>query len=342
MSERAMGSSVKEVQRKLDLSLEDIVQEDKKTLPGDAELKGRKRRRGGVKDRIGDANGNNGEVAVSGDRSGGGDREKERGGAGEARWPPPAGGPPGQGPPGLPGPAPPRGPCGGGPPPPGAFYPYGYPPPTWGWGPRGPPPMPYRGPPMPLHMHRPPFDPHRPPLYHGQPPPGYPPAGAPPYGAVGRPPLYGGPPGGPYADASGRPRGPPPPGYPRPGYSGHPPPDARGAAPPQAQRPPHPHAHHQAPPAQQAAPCGYQVRLSNVSPELTARDLAEAFGEVSSSRVESVDLLRDAQGRATGESLVVFGSMPDAQNCVRRYHGGDLNGRRLQAIFEGEVVATQR
>jgi len=73
---------------------------------------------------------------------------------------------------------------------------------------------------------------------------------------------------------------------------------------------------------------------------LTARDVAEAFGEVSQTRVESVDLLRDAHGRATGESLVVFGSLNDAQNVVRRYHGGDLNGRRLLAVYEGEVVAT--
>lgn len=87
-------------------------------------------------------------------------------------------------------------------------------------------------------------------------------------------------------------------------------------------------------------PWGYQVRLSNVPPELTARDLAEAFGEVSQSRVESVDLLRDAQGRATGESVVIFGSMADAQNAVRRYHGGDLNGRRLLAVFEGEVYSS--
>jgi len=82
---------------------------------------------------------------------------------------------------------------------------------------------------------------------------------------------------------------------------------------------------------------GYQVRLSNIPPELTARDLAEAFSEVSSGRVESVDLLRDRDGRATGESLVIFSSMPDAHNAVRRYHGGDLNGKRLMAIYEGEI-----
>lgn len=85
-------------------------------------------------------------------------------------------------------------------------------------------------------------------------------------------------------------------------------------------------------------PQGYQVRLSNVPSELTARDLAEAFGEVSQSRVESVDLLRNREGKATGEALVVFNSMQDAHNAVRRYHGGDLNGRRLLAVYEGEVV----
>lgn len=89
-------------------------------------------------------------------------------------------------------------------------------------------------------------------------------------------------------------------------------------------------------------PSGYQVRLTNVPPELTARDLAEAFGEVSQSRVESVDLLRDGSGRATGEGTIVFNTMPDAHNAVRRYHGGDLNGRRLQVVYEGEVQGTPR
>lgn len=76
-------------------------------------------------------------------------------------------------------------------------------------------------------------------------------------------------------------------------------------------------------------------------PELTAKDLAEAFGEVSTNRVESVDLTRDNHGRATGECVVVFSSGQDAHNAVRRYHGGDLNGRKLLAAFEGEV-AVQR
>lgn len=82
---------------------------------------------------------------------------------------------------------------------------------------------------------------------------------------------------------------------------------------------------------------GFQVRLSNVPSELTARDLAEAFGEVSRGRVESVDLMRNREGKATGEALVIFASMQDAHNAVRRYHGGDLNGRRLLAVFEGEA-----
>lgn len=83
---------------------------------------------------------------------------------------------------------------------------------------------------------------------------------------------------------------------------------------------------------------GFQVRLRNCPPELTAKDLAEAFGEVSSNRVEAVDLLRDSHGRATGEAVVIFNTAADAQNAVRRYHGGDLNGRRLEVVFEGEVT----
>lgn len=89
-------------------------------------------------------------------------------------------------------------------------------------------------------------------------------------------------------------------------------------------------------------PQGIKVRLSNVPPELTAKDLAEAFAEVSQHRVESVDLLRDAAGRATGEGVVIFSTMADAQNAVRRYHGGDLNGRRLLVTLEGDVKAPSR
>lgn len=77
--------------------------------------------------------------------------------------------------------------------------------------------------------------------------------------------------------------------------------------------------------------------MSNVPPDLTARDIAEAFGAVSQNQVETVDLLRDRNGRATGEALAVFNSLADAQNAVRRYNGGDLNGRRIRAEYEGEV-----
>lgn len=73
-------------------------------------------------------------------------------------------------------------------------------------------------------------------------------------------------------------------------------------------------------------------------PELGAQDLAEAFVSVSQGRVESVDVLRDSKGRPTGEAFVVFGSMADAMNAVKRYHGGDLNGRRLEAVYRGEVA----
>lgn len=79
------------------------------------------------------------------------------------------------------------------------------------------------------------------------------------------------------------------------------------------------------------------MQLSNVPTELTARDLAEAFTEVSLSRVESVDLLRDGRDRATGDAVVVFSSVTDAHNAVKRYHGGDLNGKKLHAVYKGEV-----
>lgn len=83
---------------------------------------------------------------------------------------------------------------------------------------------------------------------------------------------------------------------------------------------------------------GFQIRLTNVPPDLTARDLAEAFASVSQSRVESVDIIRDAIGQATGESTVIFGTLADAQNAVARYHGGDLNGRILHVVLVGEVA----
>lgn len=86
-------------------------------------------------------------------------------------------------------------------------------------------------------------------------------------------------------------------------------------------------------PARVNMPPGLTIRLSNLPPELTARDLAEAFGEVSSGRIESVDLLRDQGGNATGEAIVVFSNNPDAQNAVRRYNGGDLNGRVLKVVL---------
>lgn len=99
---------------------------------------------------------------------------------------------------------------------------------------------------------------------------------------------------------------------------------------------------HREPVESEPLPHGFQVRLSNIPQELTARDLAEAFSEVSSSRVESVDLLRDGAGRATGDAVIIFAARPDAQNAVRRYHGGDLNGKRLEAIYEGEVNVPKR
>jgi len=69
-----------------------------------------------------------------------------------------------------------------------------------------------------------------------------------------------------------------------------------------------------------------------------AKDLAEAFlAVVSLGRVESVDVIHDTKGRATGEASVIFSSQTDAQNVVHRYHGGDLNGRRLSVTFQGEV-----
>lgn len=81
---------------------------------------------------------------------------------------------------------------------------------------------------------------------------------------------------------------------------------------------------------------GYPVRLSNIPSELTAKDIADAFAEVSKSRIESVDLLRDSIGRPTGEALVAFQALSDAKAVVKRYHKGELNGRRLQAVLEKE------
>ena len=55
-----------------------------------------------------------------------------------------------------------------------------------------------------------------------------------------------------------------------------------------------------------------------------------------------VDLLRDGGGRATGEAVIIFAALRDAHTAVQRYHGGDLNGRRLEAVYEGEVNASRR
>lgn len=83
---------------------------------------------------------------------------------------------------------------------------------------------------------------------------------------------------------------------------------------------------------------GFQVRLRNVPPELMAKDLAEAFLAVTSKgRVESVEVIRDTRGDATGEAVVIFSDQADAQNVMHRFHGGDLNGRRLSVVMEGEV-----
>ena len=54
-----------------------------------------------------------------------------------------------------------------------------------------------------------------------------------------------------------------------------------------------------------------------------------------------VDLLRDGAGRATGEAVLIFAALRDAHTAVQRYHGGDLNGRRLEAVYEGEVNASR-
>lgn len=160
--------------------------------------------------------------------------------------------------------------------------PHGYPPHPWGYPPRGYPPPGY--PPHPWGY--PPVHP-----YHARPPPGQP--------------------------------GRPPPGQPQ-----------NGAAPP-----------HAAPGAVDPAAGrrGFQVRLTNVPPELAAPDLAEAFTHViTQGRVESVDVLRDTRGQATGDATIIFSNLADAQNAVARYNGGDLNGRRLQVALQGEVIFEHR
>lgn len=181
-------------------------------------------------------------------------------------------------------------------------------PPMWGY----PPP----------HGALPPFDPRYPPM-HLYPPRGYMP-----------------PPGYPYAYH-----------MPPASYSAHPGPHGAHAA------PGHPQPHHpqQAPPQHGAAggrvqlvaaagspppsgKHGFQIRLSNAPPELGAQDLAEAFLSVSQGRVESVDVLRDTRRQPTGEVVVIFSIIGDAHNAVNRYNGGDLNGRRLIVVYEGEVV----
>jgi len=83
---------------------------------------------------------------------------------------------------------------------------------------------------------------------------------------------------------------------------------------------------------------GFLVRLRNVPEELLAKDLAEAFlAVVTHGRVESVDVLHDSMGRSIGEARFIFSSQADAHNVVQRYHGGDLNGKRLEVTFQGEV-----
>ncbi|CAE8604237.1 unnamed protein product [Polarella glacialis] len=356
-----MGS-MKEVQRKLDCSLEDLVDEHKSSgAPGAGGNIGRKRRRG---------DGEDGRRPPPSERAPAfrpplGPAEAE--GARKTGRPPrpvpgPGEPPPGHlrllGPPGMPGM------------PPGAFFGHPGAPPPWLAFPRGPPPPGYRGPPvghplppgMAMYARPPPILVNRPPHFMGGPPPGYPPhPGALPlhYGAHA-PPRPGPPVLG---DGPGRPVGPPP-GYYPPGYPAPPPGDSAAQKSRRSDRdrdrdrrgdrdrdrdrgdrgPPavlQPVAAVQAAPAF-VPPPGFQVRLSNIPNELTAKDLAEAFTEVSTSRVESVDLLRDGAGHATGEAVVIFSAKPDAENAVRRYHGGDLNGKRLEAVYEGEVNSARR
>lgn len=294
-----MGS-LKEVQRRLDLSLEDIVDEEKKgghLDQGKSYANGKRRKR--YQDGAGDGDGDNGYSWGEGwrhskrrwgdegwEKGSWNDKNEESGNAdepdGRHAAPPSAGY--------LPGPPPGYGPY-------SATWAYNMRPPVVGYVRPAPVAYVYGAPPG-----------HCVPAVH----PGCPPAAYPAY--PGSPGPYGLPPGGnlaaPPGDVSASPQ--------RPLHQGSPP----GMM--QAQ-----------PSAQEGR--GYQVRLSNVPPELTARDLAEAFGEVSQTRVETVDLLRDRSGVATGAAVVVFGSMADAKGAVLRYNGGDLNGRRLKAIYEGPV-----
>jgi len=165
-------------------------------------------------------------------------------------------------------------------------------------------------------------------------------------GFPGHPPPWGyWPP--PAVDMYGRPvHHPPPPGYmPWPHHYGHHmPPPGHPHFPHGAHHPPNGHGqplgphHPQAPAPKGTDRRGFQIRLNNVPPDLKAADLAEAFHEICQGNVESVDLLRDPKGKPTGEAVMIFETMADAQVAVQRYHGGDLNGKRLQVVYEGEVI----
>ncbi len=66
---------------------------------------------------------------------------------------------------------------------------------------------------------------------------------------------------------------------------------------------------------------GTTVKVTNVSDELTWRDIKSAFSEVG--HVERCDV-------GDGVALVTFERPRDAQQAVRMYHGGEMNGRIIK------------
>lgn len=348
-------AELEKVQKKLEMSLDDLVSEQKRS--GTFQNNRRKQKKGnGDRDRGGSQDRGKGKVsdAKTTKRRHSEDIEKRYGKSSRQEAPaapPAAGAAPGSAPHHG---APPTGMLPHAAHPPGSYPPHGFFPghPPAPWSPHvARPPLdmygrPLYGPPQHFHSARPPHGGpprshppaqtmmpyptayHMPahvstpqPAYHSAPPPQHHVATSPPVQQVHTPP----------------PRGPP---------QQQIPPMATAAQTPPLQQhvPQHAPVAQLSPAPQHPAPVtykqGFRIRLKNVPPELTANDIAEAFAAVSKQRIESVDVERNSHGQPSGEATVVFSTLADAQNAVSRYNGGDLNGRRLQVVLEGEFVRT--